>query len=68
MRYLSERFKEQDFKDMKPGFNYAFWSEPDSGKSTLIFEHLVPLVERGNEKILFLYPRSAIGEQLEKKI
>ncbi|WP_286184484.1 hypothetical protein [Bacillus sp. SD075] len=67
MRYLSERFNEQDFKNMEPGHNYAFWSEPDSGKSTMIGMHLIPLSERENKSILYLYPRSAIANQLKNK-
>lgn len=67
MRYLSERFNEQDFKNMEPGYNYAFWSEPDSGKSTMIGMHLLPLSERENKSILYLYPRSAIANQLKNK-
>ncbi|PFP17553.1 hypothetical protein COJ96_26440 [Bacillus sp. AFS073361] len=67
MTYLSERFNQQDFKNMEPGYNYGFWSEPDSGKTTMIEKHLIPLAEGENKSILFLYPRSAIGDQLEKK-
>lgn len=51
---------------MVPGFIYAYWAEPDSGKSTMIFKYLMPLAEEENENILFLYPRSAMGEQLKK--
>lgn len=67
MTYLSERFNQQDFKIMEPGYNYGFWSEPDSGKTTMIVKHLVPLAEKENKKILFLYPRSAIGDQIKQR-
>jgi hypothetical protein len=67
MNYLSERFYQHDFKNMEPGYNYAFWSEPDSGKTTMIASHLIPLAEQQNKSILFLYPRSAIGSQLKHK-
>ncbi|TGA99024.1 hypothetical protein E4665_06815 [Sporolactobacillus shoreae] len=67
MAYLSEKFTADDFRGMKAGFNYGFWSEPDSGKTRMIFEHLVPLAEQNERKILFLYPRSAIGDQLKNK-
>ncbi|KEZ47174.1 DEAD/DEAH box helicase [Metabacillus indicus] len=67
MNYLAERFNQQDFLNMEPGYNYGFWSEPDSGKTTMIVKHLIPLAERENKSILFLYPRAAIGEQLEYK-
>jgi hypothetical protein len=67
MRYLSERFNRTDFEMMEPGYNYGFWSEPDSGKTTMIASQLIPLAEEQNKSILFLYPRSAIGNQLEHK-
>lgn len=67
MAYLSERFNQQDFGNMEPGYNYAFWSEPDSGKTSMIAKHLIPLAEQQNKSILFLYPRSAIGEQIKEK-
>jgi hypothetical protein len=67
MAYLSERFNKSDFELMEPGYNYAFWSEPDSGKTTMIAQHLIPLAEEKNKSILFLYPRSAIGSQLKFK-
>lgn len=67
MAYLSERFNQQDFKNMEPGYNYGFWSEPDSGKTSMIAKHLIPLAKQQNKSILFLYPRAAIGDQLKEK-
>jgi len=67
MAYLSDKFNQEDFKNMELGYNYGFWSEPDSGKTTMIFEHLVPFVEKENKKILFLYPRDAMKQQLKAK-
>jgi len=67
MTYLSERFNQEDFKNMMKDYNYGFWSEPDSGKTTMIIKHLIPLAEKENKTILFLYPRTAIGEQLKFK-
>lgn len=67
MKYLSERFAQTDFEQMQTDFNYAFWSEPDSGKTTMISQQLIPFAERTERSILFLFPRSAIGNQLEVK-
>jgi hypothetical protein len=67
MNYLSERFKQQDFELMEPCYNYAFWKEPDSGKTSMIASQLIPLAEQQNKSILFLYPRASIGEQVKVK-
>lgn len=65
--YLTEQFSKQDFLSMREGNNYCFFSEPDSGKTSMIVQILQPLAEERNEHILFLYHRRSIGEQVKKK-
>lgn len=67
MTYLSEQFTKQDFLYMEKGNNHCYFAEPDSGKTTMISKVLQPLAESRNERILFLYPRKSIGEQVSKK-
>lgn len=62
-RYLSERFTEEDFASMTNDKMYAFYSVPDTGKTTLIIKVLQPFLRQTGKKALYLSPRRVICDQ-----
>ena len=61
--YLSEIFTKDDFANMSNDKMYAFYSVPDSGKTTMIIKTLQPYLKESCKKALYLSPRTAINEQ-----
>ena len=66
--YLSTFFTEEDFANMTPNKMYAFYSAPDTGKTTLITEVLQPYLIKNNKTALYLTSRCAILDQIRNKI
>lgn len=61
--YLSEIFTKDDFANMSNDKMYAFYSVPDSGKTTMIINSLQPYLKETGKKALYLSPRTVINEQ-----
>jgi hypothetical protein len=64
-KYLSARFTQADFADMRQDTMYAFYSAPDSGKTTMIINVLQPYLKRIGKKALYLSHRKIINDQNE---
>jgi hypothetical protein len=62
-KYLSEVFTRDDFASMTNDRMYAFYSVPDSGKTTMITNVLQPYLKESNRTALYLSPRKAINDQ-----
>ncbi len=62
-KYLSDMFSEDDFKNMSNDKMYAFYSVPDSGKTTMIINTLQPYLKKSGKKALYLSPRKTINDQ-----
>jgi hypothetical protein len=62
-RYLSELFTRADFARMRNDKMYAFYSVPDTGKTTMIINVLQPYLQESKKKALYLSPRKVINDQ-----
>lgn len=62
-KYLSEMFTKGDFASMSNDKMYAFYSVPDSGKTTMIINILQPYLKESSKKALYLSPRKTINDQ-----
>lgn len=62
-RYLSEQFTQEDFANMDNSHMYAFYSVPDTGKTTMITRVLQPYLKKNRKKALYLSHRTVINEQ-----
>lgn len=67
-QYLSDEFTEDIFASMLPQNMYAFYSAPDSGKTTLITSKLQPYLKQSGKKALYLTSRRVILDQIKNKI
>ncbi len=62
-KYLSEMFTRDDFANMRNDQMYAFYSVPDTGKTTMITNVLQPYLKESNRTALYLSPRTVINDQ-----
>lgn len=62
-KYLSETFTRDDFANMRNDQMYAFYSVPDSGKTTMIINVLQPYLKESKRTALYLSPRKVINDQ-----
>ncbi|WP_102693986.1 DEAD/DEAH box helicase family protein [Rummeliibacillus pycnus] len=67
MKFLSEEFNEENFKQWNKQYNWGIFSECGSGKTTILLDHYVPYAEREGKTVLYLYNRKSLGEQLKNK-
>lgn len=67
MKYLTEEFKEEHFKEWNKQYNWGIFSECGSGKTSLILDSYLPFAEREGLTVLYLYNRKALGKQLKNK-
>ena len=67
-QYLSDEFTKGTFASMIPQNMYAFYSAPDSGKTTLVIHKLQPYLKESGKKALYLTSRRVILDQIKDKI
>lgn len=62
-KYLPDEFTKEDFANMTSDTMYAFYSAPDTGKTTLIMTVFQDYLRESGKKALYLTSRTAIIEQ-----
>ena len=67
-KYLPEEFTEETFEHMDSLKMYAFYSAPDTGKTTLILDRLQPFLKRTGKTCLYLTSRRYILDQVTAKV
>lgn len=65
--YISEDFTDEYLNKLKNEHFYLIGAECGSGKTTAIFEKLVPYAEKNNKKVLFLCNRVFLKDQIIQK-
>lgn len=65
--YVSEMFTDKFIKGLKKTEINLIGAETDSGKTTAIFEKLVPYAEKHGENVLLLINRTILRKQLVKE-
>lgn len=66
-KYISEDFTDEYLNKLTNEHLYLIGAECGSGKTTAIFEKLVPYAEKNNKKVLFLCNRIFLKDQVLKK-
>ncbi|MGE7984139.1 DEAD/DEAH box helicase family protein [Solibacillus sp. NPDC093137] len=66
-KYISEEFTDEYLDKLTHEYFYLIGAECGSGKTTAIFEKLVPYAEKNNKKVLFLCNRIFLKDQLLEK-
>ena len=66
--YLPEEFTEETFERMDSSKMYAFYSAPDTGKTTLILDKLQPVLRRTGKTCLYLTSRRYILDQIADRV
>lgn len=67
MKYLTEEFKEEHFKEWNKQYNWGIFSECGSGKTSLILDSYLPFAAQEGLTVLYLYNRKLLGNQLKNK-
>lgn len=67
LKYVTEVIKEE-YKQWKPNQTVIIDTQTGTGKSTFIGKKIIPYAKENNKKVLYLYNRTSLGNQLKKEL